>query len=55
MYAIRSYYDQGIELLTGVKAGEADNSGNYPTDSVNGRVFATLAELAEKRVQFMLV
>jgi len=45
--------DQGIELLTGMKAGEADDSGKYPADSVNGRVLAVLAELAEKRVKFM--
>jgi lon-related putative ATP-dependent protease len=38
--------DQGVELLTGVPAGEADADGNYPPDSVNGRVATRLAELA---------
>jgi len=44
--------DQGIEILTGVPAGEADEEGNYPEDSVNGRVQKRLAELAEKRMEF---
>jgi len=52
IYAVETI-DQGIELLTGVKAGEMDDSGKYPADSVNGRVCAALVELAEKRVQFM--
>lgn len=45
--------DQGIELLTGIKAGEPDQSGRYPEDSVNGKVFAVLAGLAEKRLEDM--
>jgi lon-related putative ATP-dependent protease len=44
--------DQGIELLTGVRAGEADGEGVYPEESVNGRVQARLALLAEKRAEF---
>lgn len=43
--------DQGIEILTGVPAGEADGEGNYPSDTINGRVQARLAELAEQRAQ----
>ncbi|MEE0955521.1 MAG: ATP-binding protein [Eubacterium sp.] len=34
--------DQGIELLTGCPAGEPDAEGNYPEDSVHGRVLAKL-------------
>jgi lon-related putative ATP-dependent protease len=41
--------DQGISLLTGVEAGEPDEEGAYPPESVNGRVQARLQELAEKR------
>jgi lon-related putative ATP-dependent protease len=41
--------DQGIELLTGVPAGERDASGKFPPDSVNYKVEARLIELAEKR------
>ena len=39
--------DEGIELLTGVPAGEARNDGSYPPDSVHGRVQARLAAYAE--------
>ncbi|MGF1624780.1 MAG: Lon protease family protein [Alphaproteobacteria bacterium] len=41
-----STVDQGIELLTGVPAGEADDNGAYPAGSINARVSAKLAELA---------
>lgn len=44
--------DQGIEILTSVPAGERDEEGNYPEESVNYLVEARLAELAEKRAQF---
>jgi len=37
--------DDGIEILTGVQAGTPDTNGNYPADSVNGRVKARLADL----------
>jgi lon-related putative ATP-dependent protease len=40
--------DEGIEILTGVPAGERDEDGNYPPDSINGRVHARLKALAEK-------
>ncbi len=40
--------DQGIEILTGVPAGERDASGKFPEGSVNHRVEARLVELAEK-------
>jgi lon-related putative ATP-dependent protease len=42
--------DQGMELLTGIPAGEQDGDGNYPEGSINRRVQARLAELAEKRL-----
>jgi lon-related putative ATP-dependent protease len=44
--------DEGIEILTGLAAGEADESGTYPDDSVNGKVHRRLAELAKRRLQF---
>ena len=34
IYAIDTVYD-GIEILTGVKAGKPDNKGNYPKGTVN--------------------
>ena len=39
--------DEGIEILTGVPAGELDEDGTYPVDSVHGRVMDRLAEIAE--------
>jgi predicted ATP-dependent protease len=44
--------NQGIEILTGVPAGEPDDEGHYPPDTVNGRVMARLQELAEKALEF---
>jgi hypothetical protein len=44
--------DQGIEVLTGIPAGEADKDGAYPEDSINGRVQTKLSEFAERRAAF---
>ena len=44
-----STIDEGIELLTGMAAGEVDTEGNYPPQTVNGLVAARLAALAAKR------
>jgi lon-related putative ATP-dependent protease len=44
--------DEGIEILTGMTAGKPDDEGKYPSESVNGRVYARLVELAEKRQKF---
>lgn len=41
--------DQGMEVLTGVEAGDRDGEGNFPEGSINHRVEARLIELAEKR------
>lgn len=46
--------DQGIELLTGVPAGEKDEEGNYPEASVNGRVIARLTEFAERQREYQM-
>ena len=40
--------DEGIELLTGVKAGKRGKSGKYPKNSINALVEARLREMAEK-------
>jgi len=42
--------DQGIEVLTGVAAGERDSFGRFPEGTVNQRVEARVIELAEKRM-----
>jgi len=41
--------DQGIEILTGVEAGDRDAGGSFPEGSINYRVEKRLIELAEKR------
>jgi len=39
-----STVDEGIAILTGVEAGERDEKGEYPPDSVNGRFLAKMEE-----------
>jgi lon-related putative ATP-dependent protease len=39
--------DQGISLLTGTPAGSRDENGEFPEDSVNGRVEASLIRFSE--------
>jgi len=38
--------DEAMELLTGIPAGERDEEGNYPADSINGRVEISLVAFA---------
>lgn len=47
-----STIDEGIALLTGVPAGNMDENGEFPPDSINGRVVARLAAFTEKQRQF---
>jgi hypothetical protein len=51
IYAVASI-DQGIELLTGCKAGRLSKSGRYPAASVNRRVQDRIHQLADMRRQF---
>jgi predicted ATP-dependent protease len=44
--------DQAITLLTGLEAGEADDKGEFPIDTLNGRVDARLRYFAELRHEF---
>ena len=46
--------DQGIELLTGIEAGERTEQGPFPDDTINGRVETRLREYADRRRQFAL-
>jgi lon-related putative ATP-dependent protease len=41
-----SHINQGIELMMGTTAGERDAEGNFPDDSVHGRVYAKLKAFA---------
>ena len=47
-----STVDEAIMLLTGIEAGIADDKGEFPEDSINGRVDARLEELAHLRHDF---
>lgn len=51
VYAIDTV-DEGIELLTGIPAGERDANGQYPAGALNDRVEKKLLELAQKRHAF---
>ncbi|MFN7087667.1 MAG: Lon protease family protein [Burkholderiales bacterium] len=48
-----STVDEAVELLTGVEAGVADAAGEWPADSVNGRVARRLRQFAELRVAYV--
>jgi lon-related putative ATP-dependent protease len=43
--------DEGIELLTGIEAGERDKDGDYPYDTVNHRVQRRLKEMAKRQIE----
>ncbi|MFO7929826.1 MAG: Lon protease family protein [Thermodesulfobacteriota bacterium] len=47
-----STVDQGLELLTGLPAGQPGEDGNYPENTVNGMVQKKLAAMAENMRQF---
>ncbi|MGA8261467.1 MAG: ATP-binding protein [Arenicellales bacterium] len=51
VYPVKSI-DEGIELLTGVAAGERDGEGRFPADSINGRVEAKLVAYSERMRTF---
>jgi predicted S18 family serine protease len=44
--------DEGIELLTGVPAGERDDQGAFPEGTINQRVEERLIELAQRQRDF---
>jgi lon-related putative ATP-dependent protease len=51
IYAVDTI-DEGIELLTGVPAGQKDDRGAWPEDSVNERVNRTLQDFADTLRQY---
>ncbi|MGC9522879.1 MAG: Lon protease family protein [Anaerolineae bacterium] len=51
IYAV-DHVDQGIEILTGVPAGERDEEGNYPEGTINYRVQKRLQNMAERLKAF---
>jgi len=51
VYAVDTI-DRGMEILTGVPAGEKDEEGNYPRGSINHLVAKRLAQMAERSKRF---
>lgn len=45
--------DEGMELLTDMKMGERNSEGNYPEDSVNGRIMKHLDRYADQRKTYL--
>jgi len=45
--------DEGVEVLTGLPAGERDAEGRFPPESINGRVEARLVGFAARRRNFL--
>ncbi|TMJ04689.1 MAG: hypothetical protein E6H01_04015 [Bacillati bacterium ANGP1] len=51
IWAVRTI-DEGLEVLTGLPAGEPDADGQYPDGTVNSLVGRRLSELAERLRRF---
>jgi lon-related putative ATP-dependent protease len=51
VYAVETI-DQGIELLTGVPAGERDKAGNFDAGGINDQVQKRLRKMAETQAAF---
>ncbi len=51
IHAIRTV-DEGIEILTGIPAGAPGMTGEYPPDTVNGRIATRLRVLAARAQEF---
>jgi predicted ATP-dependent protease len=51
IYAVKTI-DEGISILTGIEAGKADEKGDFPPESVNGKVITRLQELSKIAKEF---
>lgn len=51
VYAVKTI-DEGIEILTGVKAGEKKKDGTYPPDTINYLVYEKLKKYAQTSAGF---
>ena len=47
-----STIDEGIEILTGLPAGKRGEDGNYPKDSVNGKVQERLNQFLSQNLEY---
>ncbi len=46
------HIDQGMEILTGMKMGEKDESGYYPSNTINAKAHQALQEYASLRQKY---
>lgn len=51
IYAVKTI-DEGIEVLTGVKAGKRQTDGTFQEDTVNYKIDERLRSMAEKMKEF---
>jgi len=51
IYGVKTI-DEGISILTGIEAGEADKRGKFPRKSINGMVVARLEKLSKTLKEF---
>ncbi|MDR1533014.1 MAG: AAA family ATPase [Clostridiales bacterium] len=49
IYSI-SHVDEGVEILTGVTAGQRNEKGKYPADTVHGKVYRKLKDFYKKSI-----
>jgi len=54
IYSVKTI-DEGIEVLTGIKAGERQQDGTFESETVNYRVDKQLKDMAEKLKEFPLI
>lgn len=47
-----STIDEGIEILTGLPAGESDADGNYPENTINGKVQKRLNQFLAQNLEY---
>lgn len=52
IYSIQTI-EEGMEQLTGLEMGEADDDDNYPKGTINYRIMQQLDQLADKRKAFV--
>jgi predicted ATP-dependent protease len=46
------HVDQGIEILTGIEAGEKQADGTYPENTINGMVQTRLERMAKRLTEY---
>ena len=46
------HIDQGIEILTGIEAGERQEDGSYPEGTINAMVQQRLDAMANRLAEF---